>query len=66
MRVRLALFVATSCHILGHTVAAVDIFSMPRDVTEETELNYPRFPLSSVSDFVWPENLNASEKALSY
>jgi len=37
---------------------------MPRDVTKETELTYPRFPLRSVSDFVWPENLNALEKAL--
>ena len=37
---------------------------MPGDVTKETELTYPRFPLSSFSDFVWPENLNASEKAL--
>ena len=51
---------------LSHTeatfVATVDISSMPRDVTKETELTYPRFTLSSVSDFVWLENLNASEK----
>ena len=51
-------------HTEANFVATVDISSMPRDVTEETELTYPRFPLSAVSDFVWPENLNASEKAL--
>ena len=51
-------------HTEANFVATVDISSMPRDVTKETEFTYPRFPLSSVGDFVWPENLNASEKAL--
>lgn len=39
-------------HTEANFVATVDISSMPRDVTKETELTYPRFPLSSFSDFV--------------
>ena len=52
-------------HTEANFVATVDISSMPReDVRTETELTYPRFPLSSGNDFVWPDNLDDSEKAL--
>lgn len=52
-------------HSEANFVATVDISSMPReDVSTDTELTYPRFPLNSGSDFVWPDNLNDSEKAL--
>ena len=45
-------------------VATIDISAVPRNDIGETELTYPRFPLNSSSDFVWPDNLTVSEKAL--
>ena len=38
--------------------------TVPGDDSVETELTYPRFPLNSGGDFVWPDNLTESEKAL--
>ena len=38
--------------------------TVPRDDSVETELTYPRFPLNLSGDFVWPDNLTESEKAL--
>jgi len=54
---------------LTHTEAnfedTVDISSMPREiVSRETELTYLRFPLNPCGDFVLPDNVDDSEKAL--
>ena len=51
-------------HTEANFVATIDISSVPRNDIGETELTYPRFPLNSGSDFVWPDNLTVSEKAL--
>ena len=52
-------------HTEANFVATVDISTIPRqEDSRETELIYPRFPLNSSSDFVWPDNLNSAEKAL--
>ena len=49
----------------ANLVATVDISSMPReDVSVDTELTYPRFPLDSRSDFVLPNNWDVAAKAL--
>lgn len=51
-------------HTEANFVATIDISSVPRNDIGETELTYPRFLLNSGSDFVWPDNLTVSEKAL--
>ena len=51
-------------HTEANFVATVDISSVPKDDSGETELSYPRFPLNSGSDFVWPDNLTEYEKAV--
>jgi len=52
-------------HTEANFEATVDISSVPREiVSRETELTYPRFPLNPCSDFVLPDNLDDSEKAL--
>ena len=52
-------------HTEANFEATVDISSMPREiVSRETELTYPRFPLNPCDDFVLPDNLDNSERAL--
>ena len=51
-------------HTEANFAATVDISAVPRGDDVTTELNCPRFPLNSGSDFVLPDRQSESEEAL--